>query len=56
VHITVPLVAMLRKGVGLPPWALALTVAAAVGGQQAGAGLERRRLVAAAVRTPALAA
>jgi hypothetical protein len=48
---------MLRKGVLLPPWALALTVAAAVGGQQAGAGLERRRLAAAAVRAraPALA-
>lgn len=44
VHATIPFVAMLRKAVLMPPWAIALTVASAVAGQQAGAALERSRL------------
>ena len=44
VHATIPFIAILRKAVVMPRWAIALTVAAAVVGQFAGARLERRRL------------
>ena len=47
VHATIPFIAMLRKAVLMPKWAVLLTVAGAVAGQQAGALLERRRLRAA---------
>lgn len=48
VHATIPFVAMLRKAVLMPPWAIMLTVAGAVAGQQAGAALERSRIAQAA--------
>lgn len=48
VHATIPIVAMLRRGVLMPRWALLLTLAGAVVGQGIGARLERKRLAAAA--------
>lgn len=45
VHATIPFVAMLRKAVLMPPWAVLLTIAGAIAGQQAGAKLERARLL-----------
>jgi acetaldehyde dehydrogenase (acetylating) len=56
VHATVPFVAMLRKAVLMPQWAILLTIAASVAGQQAGAQLERRRLAAGGCRAAAPAA
>jgi len=44
VHATIPFIAMLRKAVLMPQWAVLLTIASAVAGQQAGAGLERKRI------------
>jgi hypothetical protein len=44
VHATVPFFAFMRKGVGMPRWAIILTLAAAVAGQAIGAKLERARL------------
>lgn len=44
VHATIPIVAMLRKAILMPKWALALTIAGAVAGQHAGAIAERSRL------------
>lgn len=44
VHATIPFVAMLRKAVLMPRWAILLTIAGAVAGQQMGAKLERTRL------------
>jgi len=44
VHATVPFFAFMRKGVGMPRWAIVLTLAAAVAGQAMGAKLERARL------------
>ncbi len=44
VHATVPFVAMLRKAVLLPPWAVGITVLGAIAGQQLGAKVERQRL------------
>eukprot|EP00884_Botryococcus_braunii_P007650 jgi/Botrbrau1/16887/Bobra.150_2s0101.1 len=44
VHVTVPFIAMLRKAVVMPKWAIILTVAAAVAGQMIGTRLERYRL------------
>lgn len=44
VHATVPFFAFMRKGVGMPRWAIVLTLAAAVAGQAIGARLERARL------------
>ena len=54
VHATIPFVAMLRKAVLMPRWAILLTVAGSIAGQQLGAKLEkarlrRRRAVAASV-------
>lgn len=43
VHLTIPVVGMLRKALAMPPPAILLTLAAAVAGQQLGAALERRR-------------
>ena len=37
---------MLRKGVVMPKWAIAMTIATAIVGQAAGARLERQRLAA----------
>jgi hypothetical protein len=44
VHVTVPFIAVLRKAVVMPKWAILLTVAAAVAGQLAGGRVERYRL------------
>lgn len=44
VHATIPFVAMFRKAVLMPKYAMAITIAAAIGGQMVGARLERRRL------------
>ncbi len=44
VHVTVPFIAMLRKAVVMPKWAIILTVAAAVAGQMIGTRVERYRL------------
>jgi hypothetical protein len=52
VHATIPFVAMLRKAVLMPPWAVLLTVAGAMAGQQAGAVLERKRLAGGGDRAP----
>eukprot|EP00887_Chlorella_sp_A99_P001587 scaffold8.g1587.t1 len=46
VHATIPFVAMLRRAVLMPQWALALTVVGAMAGQGVGARLERQRLAA----------
>lgn len=43
VHATVPFFAFMRKGVGMPKWAMLLTLAAAVTGQALGVRLERHR-------------
>lgn len=55
VHVTVPFVAMLRKAVILPKFALLVTLGAAVAGQVAGSRLERARLATAAAERPAAA-
>lgn len=44
VHATIPFIAMLRKAVVMPKWAIAWTVACAVIGQVMGARMERMRL------------
>jgi hypothetical protein len=44
VHVTVPFIAMLRKAVVMPPWAIILTVAASVAGQMIGTKVEQYRL------------
>ncbi|KAL4426147.1 hypothetical protein ABPG77_007429 [Micractinium sp. CCAP 211/92] len=44
VHATIPFVAMLRKAVLMPKWAILLTVAGAIAGQNVGARMERERL------------
>lgn len=44
VHATIPFVAMLRKAVLMPQWAILLTIAGALAGQQVGTQLERARL------------
>ena len=44
VHATIPFVAMLRKAVLMPKWAIALTIASAIVGQQAGAKIEKERI------------
>ena len=47
VHATIPFVAMLRKApaVLMPRWAIFLTIAGAIAGQQMGAKLEKARLL-----------
>ncbi len=42
--VQIPFIAMLRKAVVMPKWAIAYTVGAAVLGQVMGARLERQRL------------
>lgn len=44
VHATIPFVAMFRKAVIMPKYAMAFTIAAAIGSQAVGARLERKRL------------
>jgi hypothetical protein len=44
VHATIPFVAMLRKAVIMPKYAMVVTIAAAVAGQIVGSRLERLRL------------
>lgn len=44
VHATIPFIAMFRKTVIMPKYAMAFTIAAAIGGQMAGARLERKRI------------
>ncbi|GAB4813761.1 hypothetical protein N2152v2_000807 [Parachlorella kessleri] len=44
VHATIPFVAMLRKAVLMPKWAILLTILGSVAGQQVGAKLERKRI------------
>lgn len=56
VHATIPFIAILRKAVVMPRWAILLTITAAVAGQFAGAKLERRRLACVAERRQALGA
>jgi hypothetical protein len=51
VHATIPFIAMLRKGVVMPKWAIAMTIATAIVGQAAGARLERQRLAAGTAST-----
>ena len=43
VHATIPFIAMLRKAIVMPPYAIAFTIAAAIGGQAIGAKAEKRR-------------
>ena len=45
VHATVPYFGFLRKGVGMPKWAILLTLITAISGQAIGARLERKRWV-----------
>ena len=56
VHASVPFIALLRKALLMPPYALLVTVAAAVLGQAAGGRLELARLDRAAKKEQALAA
>lgn len=44
VHATIPFVAMFRKAVIMPKYAMAFTIAAAIGSQAVGSRLERKRL------------
>lgn len=44
VHASIPFIAMLRKAVLMPKWAMLMTISAAVVGQVAGSRLERLRL------------
>jgi hypothetical protein len=48
VHASVPFVAMLRKALGMPPYAVLVTVLAAILGQAAGSRAETARCLAAA--------
>ncbi|GIM14668.1 hypothetical protein Vretimale_17615 [Volvox reticuliferus] len=45
VHATIPFIAMLRKAVIMPKYAILFTICAAIAGQAMGAKLERRRLM-----------
>ncbi|GLC35890.1 hypothetical protein PLESTF_001236800 [Pleodorina starrii] len=45
VHATIPFIAMLRKAVIMPKYAILFTICAAIAGQAMGAKLERRRLL-----------
>ena len=47
VHASIPFIAMLRKAVIMPKYAILFTIAAAVAGQAMGAKIERRRMAAA---------
>jgi hypothetical protein len=53
VHASIPFVAMLRKAIIMPKYAILFTIAAAVAGQAVGARLERKRLAAVAAATTA---
>ncbi|KAK9844389.1 hypothetical protein WJX74_001893 [Apatococcus lobatus] len=46
IHATIPFIALLRKGVVMPRWAILLTITGAIAGQTVGSRLERRRLAA----------
>lgn len=45
VHATIPFIAVIRKAVVMPKWAIAFTVGSAVLGQLMGARLERQRML-----------
>ena len=47
VHATIPFIAVIRKAVVMPKWAIAFTVGSAVLGQLMGARLEKKRVAAA---------
>lgn len=49
VHATIPFIAMFRKTVIMPKYAILFTVAAAVGGQMVGSRLERQRVKGASI-------
>lgn len=44
IHASIPFIALLRKAVLMPPWAIVLTISASLAGQIVGARLERARL------------
>lgn len=48
VHATIPFIAMLRKAVIMPKYAIVFTIAAAIAGQAMGAKMERKRITRAA--------
>jgi hypothetical protein len=57
VHAAIPFVAMLRKAVLMPKWAILLTLIGSIAGQSVGARMERQRMQQlAARRQPALTA
>ena len=55
VHATIPFIAVIRKAVVMPKWAIAFTVGSAVLGQIMGARLERDRMAAAQLTASASA-
>lgn len=54
VHATIPFIAVIRKAVVMPKWAIAFTIGSAVLGQIMGARLERDRMAAAQLSAAAL--
>jgi hypothetical protein len=56
VHASIPFIAMLRKAVIMPKYAIVFTIAAAIAGQAMGARMERQRLLALTAGTPQSAA
>ncbi|KAI7839573.1 hypothetical protein COHA_006699 [Chlorella ohadii] len=57
VHAAIPFVAMLRKAVLMPKWAILLTLIGSIAGQSVGARMERQRMLQlSARRNPALTA
>ncbi len=52
VHATIPFIALLRKGVVMPRWAILLTISGAIAGQTIGSRLERHRLATHAPISP----
>lgn len=55
VHATIPFIAVIRKAVVMPKWAIAFTVGSAILGQIMGARLERDRMAAAQLTASASA-
>lgn len=56
VHATIPFIAMLRKAVIMPKYAMVFTICAAVAGQALGARLERQRMLDSQAQVQALPA
>ena len=54
VHATIPFIAVIRKAVVMPKWAIAFTIGSAVLGQIMGARLEKQRMAAAQLSVSAL--